>query len=286
MEAVTNIASSAAGAAADAATKVHAASPATGTGTPLMTAVTWILYLEGAMIIAMALPYHVPYRREVLEWIKFSPRLWQVRVIIVCVCGFLMVLLGDTYLRLNRVVNQINLLQYQAANSGVTGGAPGAVPGAAPLDGTSHVTSTSELFAARFRGQRDFYVIGFALFCAQVLNQLMNLLIKLGKYRQERNEMRSKLYPSKYPPQQPSGIENVAQAVKEGVSSASQMVAAEVQDIKAKVDGLVHGQAAVAEGPVAPVQPVVESVTVRPVLTPVEPPAKVIEQRRGYAVVE
>ncbi|KAJ3050275.1 hypothetical protein HK097_008763 [Rhizophlyctis rosea] len=280
---------------ASAASKVNASTPTTGTGTPLMIVVTYLLYVQCALIVLLALPYHVPYRKELMQYIHNSPKLWQIRVVFVCINATLGVLLADTFLRLDRTTAQITALQSQHL-SGIN-------PGAAPaMDASSHVTSLSELFSSRFRGQRDFYVISFTLFTSTVLYQLHLLLIKLGRYRQERNELRTRLYPSKYPPQQSAAevvkqrVAGATQAVIDAKDRAINTVAATAADAKNKVvdatsaasqsvsaatqgvSDSFHGKAAAAEGPVvdktAPV--VTPAVTVTPI--------SVVETRKGYVV--
>lgn len=59
---------------ASAASKVNASTPTTGTGTPLMIVVTYLLYVQCALIVLLALPYHVPYRKELMQYIHNSPK--------------------------------------------------------------------------------------------------------------------------------------------------------------------------------------------------------------------
>lgn len=274
MEAAANVAAQG----ANAASKINASTPTTGTGTPLMILVTYLLYIECALIVLLALPYHVPYRRELMQVLHSSPRLWQLRVIFVCINVTLGVLLGDTYLRLDRTTAQITALQAQHLV-----GTPGAAAGA-PMDASSHVTNLSELFSARFRGQRDFYVISFTLFCSTVLYQLHLLLIKLGRYRQERNDLRTRLYPSKYPAQQSAAdvvkarVEEAAQTVVDAKNRSIQTVVDAKNKVVDTVTGAVHGKAASAEGPVVD--------TTAPVVTPAVSvtPVSVVETRKGYVV--
>jgi len=266
-------------AAAGAASKINASTPTTGTGTPLMIVVSYLLYTECALILALSVPFHVPYRRELMLWLHNSPNLWQVRVVMVCVNAFLGVLLADTYLRLDKIAAQIAALQLQHLSS------PGApmgqqVPG--NMMDASHTTGgLSELYSSRFRGQRDFYVISFTLFCSTVLYQLHILLIKLGRYRQERNDLRAKLYPGKYPQQTlaQSAAESVRSTVQGGVQSVKDAGAA----VADKIDSVVHGTAATAAGPGA--KAVVPVVTT-PVPIPAVVTTEAVGTRKGYVVQE
>jgi len=180
-------------AAATAAENINATTPTTGTGTPLMMVVSYILYAQCALIILLSLPYNVPYRKELLLWLRNSPSLWQVRVAYACVNAFLLVLLGDTYLRLDRVAAQISALQMQHL-------AAHPMAGAAPVATSAHQTTGGlhDLYSNRFRGQRDFYVIAFSLFTSTVLWQLTHVLIKLGRYADQRDELLKRVDPEKY----------------------------------------------------------------------------------------
>ncbi|KAI9106086.1 B-cell receptor-associated protein 31-like-domain-containing protein [Phlyctochytrium arcticum] len=204
MEAVKSAMSGAASTFAGAASTVHAASPTSGTGTPLMNLASYLLYLECALILILSVPVYVPYRKQLMEFIHYSPSLWTFRVVIFCVNAFVAILLGDTYLRLNTVTRQIEAIQIahtqamtgsvgaagvnQAANTFATGGAPAG----AAFDASAQMTSLNDLHSSRFRGQRDFYILAFTLFCSTVLFQLHLLLIKMDKFRLQRDELRTK----------------------------------------------------------------------------------------------
>ncbi|KAI9014734.1 hypothetical protein BC832DRAFT_537191 [Gaertneriomyces semiglobifer] len=185
---------------AGATSAVHASTPTAGGGTPLMALASYLLYAECALILLLSVPVYVPYRRQLLEWIHYSPRLWTLRVVIFSINAFVLVLLGDTYLRLNRLTTQIENLQAAQTFQTMPGVGLARSAGAAiaqqAATATSHVDSSgsianlNDLFSARFRGQRDFYILAFTLFCSTVLFQLHLILIKMDKFRQQRNELR------------------------------------------------------------------------------------------------
>ncbi|KAI8918499.1 hypothetical protein PhCBS80983_g03588 [Powellomyces hirtus] len=226
---------SAASTMAQAAQSIHASTPANGAGTPLMNLASYLLYSECALILLLSMPFYVPYRRQVLEWIHYSPRLWTVRVVIVCIHAFVAILLADTYLRLNRTTLQIEGIQ--AAHANALAGAAGAVPGATPgiantVDASGHISNLNDLFSARFRGQRDFYVLAFTLFCSTVLFQLHMLLIKMDKFRSQRDDLKEKLT-SRRPGSATTKHAGVAETLTSSVKNATHMVAD-------KVDSILH----------------------------------------------
>jgi len=272
-------------AAYSAAGKVNASTPTTGTGTPLMLVVSYLLYTECALIILLSVPFHVPYRRELMLWLHNSPKLWQVRVVIVCVNAFLAVLLADTYLRLDKISAQITALQARHLNPNPMGAT---MPGAAAttgqiLDASSTTGNLNDLYSSRFRGQRDFYVISFTLFCSTVLYQLHLLLIKLGKYRQERNDLRQRLFPNRYP--QKNAAQQAADAVKHTVQEGVQSVKNAGSAVAGAVDAVVHGKAAAAEGPRAGREEVVvPAAVVAPVVVPTDDAG--LTTRKGYVEAE
>lgn len=161
-----------------------------------------MMYAECALILLLSVPIYVPYRRQLMEWVHYSPRLWTLRVIIVCVHAFVAILLADTYLRLNRITLQIEGIQaahakaiLHATNAGVAQGAGLPIGGAAApaVDASGNISNLNDLFSAKFRGQRDFYVLAFTLFCSTVLFNLHMVLIKSDKYRAQKNELKQKL---------------------------------------------------------------------------------------------
>ncbi|TPX58767.1 hypothetical protein SpCBS45565_g07928 [Spizellomyces sp. 'palustris'] len=256
MDTVNAAMSGAAQSVADAAQTVHASTPTSGTGTPLMNLATYLLYIECALIILLSVPVYVPYRKQLMEWIHYSPSLWKVRVIIFCINAFVAVLLGDTYLRLNRVTHQIAAIQAAHAQA-VTGfpsagatmaKAAGSLAGAStgsPIDASSHIANLNDLYTARFRGQRDFYILAFTLFCSTVLYQLHMLLIKMDKFRLQRDELRSKISVRKGSASPSSKSTGVVEGLSKSVKDASNKVVD-------KVDAILHlGAATAANGTAA-----------------------------------
>ncbi|KAJ3140263.1 hypothetical protein HDU90_008490 [Geranomyces variabilis] len=293
MSGMAGAAGAAAATMAQAAQTVHASTPSSGAGTPLMTLATYLLYAECALIILLSVPLYVPYRRQVLEWIHYSPRLWTLRVVIGCVHAFVAILLADTYLRLNRTTLQIEAIQAShaqamaapamaAAGMGGMGANPALAGQAAQgihsaVDSSGHIANLNDLFSARFRGQRDFYVLAFTLFCSTVLFQLHLLLIKMDKFRTQRDELLEKARLANSPPSSAtlttkSASPSVAEQISASVKNASQA-------ISGQVDAMLHPGAHTANATViAP--------RVAPAESPadVPAPAAVVQQRAVYTV--
>ncbi|KAJ3159002.1 hypothetical protein HDU86_002171 [Geranomyces michiganensis] len=279
---------------AQAAQTVHASTPSSGSGTPLMTLATYLLYAECALIILLSVPLYVPYRRQLLEWIHYSPRLWTVRVVIGCVHAFVAILLADTYLRLNRTTLQIEGIQAShahamaapamAAAAAANGGFPPQqqmpmvppVPTAhSAVDSSGHMANLNDLFSARFRGQRDFYVLAFTLFCSTVLFQLHLLLIKMDKFRAERDALLAKEQARLAPL-----TKSPAAGAATTPSSVTEQISASVKNasnaISGQVDALLHPNGTTTRNNTAVVS--------APTNTPAKSaePAAVVQQRVVY----
>ncbi|KAJ3024152.1 hypothetical protein HKX48_005552 [Thoreauomyces humboldtii] len=253
-----------------AASTPHASTPASGTGTPLMNLATYLLWAECAAILALSVPVYVPYRRQVMEWIQHSPRLWTLRVIVVCVHAFVAILLGDTYLRLNRTTLQIQSIQ--AAQAQNLAGAAGGVPGQIGAQGgfTAPTDATGPLYSARFRAQRDLQILGFTLFCSVVLGQLYLLICKMDRFRNERDELRARL--------NPESVETPSAGIAASIRNATHAVTD-------KVDALLHHNAPLVEHQVPAVSTNARATLVTPVVAPAESD-NVVQQRVVYAQQE
>ncbi|KND02996.1 uncharacterized protein SPPG_02069 [Spizellomyces punctatus DAOM BR117] len=124
------------------------------------------------------------------------------------------------------------------------GSLAGATTGS-PIDASSHIANLNDLYTARFRGQRDFYILAFTLFCSTVLYQLHMLLIKMDKYRLQRNELRSKMSPRK----DSASSSSKTTGVVEGLSKTVKEASSKVVD---KVDAILHHGAATAANGTSP----------------------------------
>ncbi|KAJ3174562.1 hypothetical protein HDU87_007044 [Geranomyces variabilis] len=296
MSGMAGAAGAAAATMAQAAQTVHASTPSSGAGTPLMTLATYLLYAECALIILLSVPLYVPYRRQVLEWIHYSPRLWTLRVVIGCVHAFVAILLADTYLRLNRTTLQIEAIQASHAQAmaaptmAAAGmGGMGANPAAAlagqaaqgihsAVDSSGHIANLNDLFSARFRGQRDFYVLAFTLFCSTVLFQLHLLLIKMDKFRAQRDELIEKARLANLPPPSTTTT-STRTTTKSSAPSVAEQISASVKNashaISGQVDAMLHPGAHTANATV-----------VAPRVAPAESPADVVSPPAPAAVVQ
>ncbi|KAI9093086.1 B-cell receptor-associated protein 31-like-domain-containing protein [Phlyctochytrium arcticum] len=130
-------------------------------GTPLMSLVTNLLITEAAAIIFLSLPFQIKFRRSLVEWLVTSPILRTTRTVFVTIFGFIAFLLLDSARRLNRLYARKAL----------------------------DLVSAENLYAQRNRVQRDFFLLCFTLFCALVLYQLQMVLLRMGRYRKERNAL-------------------------------------------------------------------------------------------------
>ncbi|KAI8821853.1 uncharacterized protein EV422DRAFT_527288 [Fimicolochytrium jonesii] len=279
-----------------AANTVHASTPAHGGGTPLMALASYMMYSEAALILLLSVPIYIPYRRQLMEWLHYSPSLWTFRVIIVCIHAFVGILLADTYLRLNRISLQIEGIQ--AAHAQVmTGGAaiPGATPGypsaatmAPPIDASGNVSNLNDLFSAKFRGQRDFYVLAFTLFCSAVLLNLHMVLIKMDKFRAQRNDLKQKLNALRSFPASsanliddgapaPSVTETAANQANKVATGITSTVKNATNIVADKMDSLLHHRASQPEIALgtAPVAQNIDAVAA---------PAESVVQRTTYVV--
>ncbi|TPX62870.1 hypothetical protein PhCBS80983_g00091 [Powellomyces hirtus] len=129
--------------------------------TPLMQVITYLLIAEAAGIIFLSLPFQIKFRRTLAELLVTSPMLSTLRIVFLTICGFLSFLLVDNVLRLQRVHAR------------------------KPID----LFTAENLYSQRNRLQRDLFVLAFTLFCAIVLYQIQLLLLRMGRYRKQRNAL-------------------------------------------------------------------------------------------------
>ncbi|KAI9017804.1 B-cell receptor-associated protein 31-like-domain-containing protein [Gaertneriomyces semiglobifer] len=130
-------------------------------GTPLMSLVTYLLFAEASAIVFLSLPFQIKYRRSIAEFLITSPILKTFRTITLTTFSFVLLLLVDNLRRLNRLYNR------------------------RPVD----LLTAENLHGQRTRAQRDFFILSFTLFCAVVLYQLQMVLLRMGRYRKERNAL-------------------------------------------------------------------------------------------------
>ncbi|TPX57286.1 hypothetical protein SpCBS45565_g08243 [Spizellomyces sp. 'palustris'] len=150
-------------------------------GTPLMSLVTYLLFAEGAAIIFLSLPFQIKFRRTLVELLVTSPVLKTTRTVCVTICGFVAFLLLDTVRRLNRLYSRKPVDLYTAEN----------------------------LYSQRNRVQRDFFILSFTLFCAVILYQLQMVLLRMGRYRKERNALEQQVRSLGAEPVKFAGLEGI-----------------------------------------------------------------------------
>ncbi|KAJ3156700.1 hypothetical protein HDU86_003924 [Geranomyces michiganensis] len=128
---------------------------------PLMTAITYTLVAEAAAIIFLSLPFQIKFRRTIAELLVTSPVLSTLRIVFITTCGFLTTMLGDKFLRLQRLNART----------------------------PTNVFTAENMHATRNGLQRDLFVLASTLFCAVVLYQVELLLLRMGRYRKQRNAL-------------------------------------------------------------------------------------------------
>ncbi|KAJ3007555.1 hypothetical protein HKX48_009056 [Thoreauomyces humboldtii] len=132
-----------------------------GSSTPLMSLITYLLFAEATTIIFLSLPFQMKFRRTITEWFVTSPLLSTLRVVFVTLCVILSLIFGDNLLRLQRLHAR------------------------KPID----LLTAENLYGQRNRLQRDLFIIAGTLFCAVVLYQIQLLVLRMGKYRKQRNAL-------------------------------------------------------------------------------------------------
>ncbi|KAJ3044212.1 hypothetical protein HDV00_002890 [Rhizophlyctis rosea] len=128
-------------------------------GSPLINGITLLLLLECALIILFSLPFQMKFRRTFSEILVTSPNLKTVRTVFVTVWVILALMLLDNILRLARLQHRTAVDLYTA----------------------------QQLHGQKARRQRDFFILSFTLFNAVALYQIVLLLLRMGRYRKERN---------------------------------------------------------------------------------------------------
>ncbi|KAJ3170725.1 hypothetical protein HDU88_008628 [Geranomyces variabilis] len=146
---------------------------------PLMTAVTYALIAEAAGIIFLSLPFQIKFRRTLAELLVTSPVLSTLRIVFLTTCGFLTFMLADNILRLQRLNARV----------------------------PTNVVTAENLHASRNRLQRDLFILASTLFCAVVLYQVELLLLRMGRYRKQRNALADQVRSLGAEPVQVLGLE-------------------------------------------------------------------------------
>ncbi|KAJ3093101.1 hypothetical protein HK102_009534 [Quaeritorhiza haematococci] len=149
--------------------------------TPLMSVVVYVLAFNSLCILFLSLPFHIRYRRSLIEFLSTSSALQKVRTGFGIAHTFVAILFLD------------NLYRLYSISETLTGAIESATSGAAGTGGKLDHDTLTDLFSRRFRSQRDFYILGFTLYTALVLYCLHLMVLRMGRYRKERDALKNKV---------------------------------------------------------------------------------------------
>ncbi|RKP01371.1 hypothetical protein CXG81DRAFT_25920 [Caulochytrium protostelioides] len=169
-----------------------------------MTVVQYFLCTEAALVLLISVPINIPVRRRVLDFLRNNPRLKKLRWAYHSLNAFWLFLFVDAAIRLRSTDSKIlaltgdygdgNVAQSGAPMTGGAGAPAGtAAPMAAAAGGGFNVMALQNLNSQRYHLLSDLYVLAFTLFCSLVLWQLQLTMMRMGRYREERNALRAML---------------------------------------------------------------------------------------------
>ncbi|KAI8824016.1 uncharacterized protein EV422DRAFT_518614 [Fimicolochytrium jonesii] len=215
------------------------ASTGTESSTPLMSLITWLLAVEAALILYLSLPFQIKFRRTFAEVLVASPVYvyssyparggWSgPREILdsrwLCFFFFQKVEDGPNGLCDHLCVFDVYPGRHVAALATALGETPHrSVHRGEPLfpKGSVHITPclarrprpthtnivSDDCVQAKL--QRDFFIVSFTGLLAIVTHQVLLMLLRMGRYRKERNVLREQVKELGAVPRSVEGLEGV-----------------------------------------------------------------------------
>jgi len=138
--------------------------------TPFIAVISYILIFQCLLILYMAVPWRVPFRRTIIE--KFtsskSNLLNKIRFGYGILQVFIALLFADNIRQLKYLNEQVDRVYKFPTSQEII------------ADTTKRLHKT----------QRDFYILSFTLYCGLVVYLLHLVVLRSGRYRKERNALR------------------------------------------------------------------------------------------------
>ncbi|KAG4090531.1 hypothetical protein H8356DRAFT_1713101 [Neocallimastix lanati (nom. inval.)] len=138
--------------------------------TPFIAIISYILVFQCILILYMAVPWRVPFRRTIIE--KFTTSnfglLNKIRFAYGVLQVFIALLFCDNIRNLKNCNEQVDRAYKSSTSQDVI------------AEATKRLHKT----------QRDFYILAFTLYCGIVVYLLHLVVLRSGRYRKERNGLR------------------------------------------------------------------------------------------------
>lgn len=138
--------------------------------TPFIAVISYILVFQCLLILYMAVPWRVPFRRTIIE--KFTTSnyglLNKIRFCYGILQVFIALLFADNIRQLKYLNEQVDRVYKFPTSQEVI----------------------AETTKRLHKTQRDFYILAFTIYCGIVVYLLHLVVLRSGRYRKERNALR------------------------------------------------------------------------------------------------